>query len=181
MDLSGETEYDTARSAVWSAIADPERMARLMPGVSELTVIDGSHWNATVKVPVGLGALKMKFECERVDERPLEYALLRAEGKGVGASMSMTTSFTLSGEGERTSLQWQADVQIGGRVGAMGLRVLEPLVTKQVEGVLQALGVAAKEPGAGPAAAPMAPSGRRRRSLRAILAGRPHLFRRLRG
>ena len=139
MELSGVREFDAPRLVVWSAIADPATMAGLMPGVSNVAVIDDRHWHATVKVPVGLGRLKLKVECERVAERPLEYALLEAKGNGVGAIMSMATSFTLSEKGERTSMQWEADVRILGQVGSMGQRVLQPLITQQIEVVLTAL------------------------------------------
>jgi carbon monoxide dehydrogenase subunit G len=139
VELNGVREFDVPRVAVWRAIADPAKMASLMPGVSNLAVIDDRHWHATVKIPIGLGGLKMKMKFERVAERPLEYALLSAKGNGVGAIVNMTTSFTLSGEGERTSLCWKADVRIGGPVGSMGQRVLQPQITRQIEGVLNAL------------------------------------------
>jgi carbon monoxide dehydrogenase subunit G len=139
VDLNGVKEFDVPRVAVWSAIADPAKMAGLMPGVSNLRVVDDRHWHATVRVPVGLGALKMKVEFERVAERSLEFASLRAKGHGVGAILSMTTSFMLSGEAEQTSMRWEADVQIAGPVGSMGQRVLRPMITKQIEAVLKAL------------------------------------------
>ena len=157
MDISGVREFDAPRVAVWSAIADPAKMASLMPGVSNLAVIDDRHWHATVRVPVGLGGLKMKVKFERVAERPLEYAVLSAKGNGVGAIVHMTTSFTLSGEGVRTSMSWEATVRIGGPLGSMGQRVLQPQITRQIEGVLNALEThvsqdPAQEPLSGPVA-----------------------------
>jgi carbon monoxide dehydrogenase subunit G len=59
--------------------------------------------------------------------------------------MNMTTSFTLSGEGERTSMAWAADVKIAGPVGSMGQRVLQPIVQQQVGNVLTALEVKVAE------------------------------------
>jgi len=64
---------------------------------------------------------------------------MRAKGQGVGALMDMTTSFTLSEAGEGTSMAWEADVKIAGPVGAMGQRVLQPIVNQQVQLVLTAL------------------------------------------
>jgi len=51
----------------------------------------------------------------------------------------MTTSFTLSGEGETTSMAWEADVKIAGPVGSMGQRVLQPIINQQVGNTLAAL------------------------------------------
>jgi carbon monoxide dehydrogenase subunit G len=64
---------------------------------------------------------------------------MRAKGQGVGALMDMKTSFTLSEAGEGTSMAWEADVKIAGPVGAMGQRVLQPIVNQQVSQVLEAL------------------------------------------
>ena len=51
----------------------------------------------------------------------------------------MTTSFTLSETGEGTSMAWEADVKIAGPVGAMGQRVLQPIVNQHGSQVLAAL------------------------------------------
>ena len=81
----------------------------------------------------------MTMNFEKLEERPPEFASIRAKGQGVGALMDMTTSFTLSEAGEGTSMAWEADVKIAGPVGAMGQRVLQPIVNQQVKNVLAAL------------------------------------------
>jgi len=98
-----------------------------------------------VKVPLGLGGLKMTIDFEKLEERPPEFASMNAKGKGVGAMMNMTTSFTLNGEGETTSMDWSADVKIAGPVGSMGQRVLQPIINQQVGNVLTALEVKVAE------------------------------------
>jgi carbon monoxide dehydrogenase subunit G len=76
---------------------------------------------------------------EKLEERPPEFSSMRAKGQGVGALMDMKTSFTLTESGEGTSMAWEADVKIAGPVGAMGQRVLQPIVNQQVSQVLAAL------------------------------------------
>lgn len=139
MRVEGTKELPASREVVWDVINDPAQMATLMPGVESFEIQDDRHWTAKVKVPLGLGGLKMTMKFEKVEERPLEFASLNAKGTGVGAMMNMTTSFTLSGEGDQTSMAWEADVKIAGPVGAMGQRVLQPIVNQQVENVLTAL------------------------------------------
>lgn len=139
MNVSGTKEFDASREVVWSVINDPEQMAGLMPGVEGFEITDERHWSAKVKVPLGLGGLKMKIDFEKLEERPLEFASLQAKGTGVGAMMNMTTSFNLAGEGEHTSMDWSAEVKIAGPVGSMGQRVLQPIINQQVGNVLSAL------------------------------------------
>jgi hypothetical protein len=137
--VEGTREFDAPRETVWGVINDPAQMATLMPGVESFEIIDDRNWTAKVKVPLGLGGLKMSIQFEKLEERPPEFSSLHAKGKGVGAMMNMTTSFTLSGEGGSTTMDWEADVRIAGPVGSMGQRVLQPIVNQQVSNVLAAL------------------------------------------
>jgi carbon monoxide dehydrogenase subunit G len=139
MKLEGTKEFEAPREVVWSVINDPAKMANTMPGVESFEIADDRHWSAKVKVPLGLGGLKMSIQFEKLEERAPEFASLHAKGTGVGALMNMTTSFTLSGEGESTSMAWEADVKIAGPVGSMGQRVLQPIINQQVGNVLSAL------------------------------------------
>ncbi len=139
VNVEGTKEFEASRAVVWSVINDPAQMAGLMPGVEGFEIQDDRHWQAKVKVPLGLGGLKMTIDFEKLEERPLEFASMNAKGKGVGAMMNMTTSFTLSGEGDHTSMAWSADVKIAGPVGSMGQRVLQPIINQQVGNVLTAL------------------------------------------
>ncbi len=139
MIVSGTKELAAPRDTVWGVISEPAEMAKLMPGVESFDITDDRHWTARVKVPLGLGGLKMTINFERLEERAPEFSSMRAKGEGVGALMDMTTSFTLSEAGEGTSMAWEADVKIAGPVGAMGQRVLQPIVNQQVQQVLGAL------------------------------------------
>ena len=74
--------------------------------------------------------------------------------------MNMTTSFTLSESEGGTSMAWSADVKIAGPVGAMGQRVLQPIVNQQVGNVLTALEQrVTTHPGALPSDAPEGATG----------------------
>ena len=139
MKVSGEKSFAAPRSVVWEVLNDPERMAKLMPGIESFDIADERNWSARVKVPLGLGAIPISFSFEKTDEREPEYARLVAKGKGVGAIVSMDTQFNLSEAAGGTAMQWEADVSIAGPVGSMGQRVLQPIINQQVGNVLSAL------------------------------------------
>ncbi|HMC74383.1 MAG TPA: SRPBCC domain-containing protein, partial [Terriglobales bacterium] len=84
MNVEGSKEFAAPRERVWAIISDPAGMASLMPGVEGFEVIDDTHWRAKVKVPLGLGGLKMTMDFEQIEERPLEFASMRGKGKGMG-------------------------------------------------------------------------------------------------
>jgi uncharacterized protein len=140
MRVAGDRAFEAPREAVWRVLNDPASMAKTMPGVESFDVHDDKRWTANVKIPLGLGGLKMTVDMEKTEERAPEFAALKIKGNGVGAIMSMTTSFALSeGGGGGTDMHWEADVRIAGPVGSMGQRVLQPIVNQQVQHVLSAL------------------------------------------
>ncbi len=140
MNVSGERTFEAPRATVWQVLNDPEAMARTMPGVQSFDVHDDRHWTANVKIPLGLGGLKMTVDMEKIEEREPEFAKLAVKGNGVGAMMNMETSFTLSdADAGGTAMAWSAEVKILGPVGSMGQRVLQPIVNQQVQHVLTAL------------------------------------------
>ena len=139
MILQGERIFDAPRAIVWQVVDNPASMAATMPGVESFDVHDETRWTANVKIPLGLGGLKMKIDMEKTEERELEYAAMQIKGQGVGAMMNMVTKFELSDEGAGTKMLWSADVKIAGPVGSMGQRVLQPIVNQQVQHVLGSL------------------------------------------
>jgi uncharacterized protein len=140
VNVSGERTFAAPRTVLWRVMNDPAAMAKTMPGVQSFDVHDDRHWTANVKIPLGLGGLKMTVEMEKVEEREPDFAKMAIKGNGVGAMMNMETSFTLSEAAEGgTAMAWSAEVKILGPVGSMGQRVLQPIVNQQVQHVLTAL------------------------------------------
>jgi carbon monoxide dehydrogenase subunit G len=139
MKVTGERDFEAPRATVWEVLNDPSRMAKMMPGVESFDIQDDRHWRAHVKIPLGLGGLRMSLDFEKIEEREPEFAKLHAKGNGVGAMMNMDTSFHLTEAGEGTHMKWEAEVHILGPVASMGQRVLQPIVNQQVTQVLGAL------------------------------------------
>ena len=145
MRVEGERHFDAPRATVWSVLNDPQRLAKLMPGVESFDVQDERHWKANVKIPLGLGGLQMSMNFEKIEEREPEYAAMSVKGNGVGAILSMDTKFHLAEGDAGTDMKWEADVRLAGPVGSMGQRVLQPIVNQQVGNVLTALDAQVQE------------------------------------
>ena len=140
MKVSGERHFDAPVATVWQVLNDPAQMAKMMPGVESFDIQDDKHWRAHMKIPLGLGGLRMSIDFEKTEERKPEFAKLHAKGNGVGAIMNMDTAFNLSeAAGGGTDMKWEAEVHILGPVASMGQRVLQPIVNQQVSHVLGAL------------------------------------------
>src|SRR5581483_3181952 len=96
VNVSGERVFDAPRDVVWRVLNDPESKAETRPGVESIDIHDDRRWTANVKIPLGLGGLKMKVDMEKVEEREPEFAKLAVKGHGVGAMLSMHTQFDLA-------------------------------------------------------------------------------------
>ena len=146
MKVEGTRTFDAPRATVWQVLNDPSRLAKTMPGVESFDVHDDRNWRANVKIPLGLGGLRMSIDFTKTEEREPEFAKLAAKGNGVGAIMYMETTFHLAESASGgTDMKWEADVKIAGPVGSMGQRVLQPIVNQQVGQVLSALDEQVKE------------------------------------
>ena len=140
MNVEGERTFAAPRGTVWEVLNDPSAMAKTMPGVESFDVHDDRRWTANVKIPLGLGGLKMKVDMEKTEEREPDFAAMHIKGQGVGAMLNMQTTFHLSdAAGGGTAMKWAADVKLAGPVASMGQRVLQPIVNQQVQHVLTAL------------------------------------------
>ena len=84
MNVSGTKELNAPREVVWGVINDPEQMAQLMPGVESFEIKDETHWQAKVKIPLGLGGLKMTIDFEKLEERAPEFAAMPRARKYLG-------------------------------------------------------------------------------------------------
>ena len=62
MRVSGERTFPAPRPAVWRVLNDPAAMAKTMPGVESFDVHDERRWRANVKIPLGLGGLRMSVD-----------------------------------------------------------------------------------------------------------------------
>ena len=69
MKVSGERQFDAPVATVWSVLNDPTQMAKTMPGVESFDIQDDKPWQARVKVPLGLGGLRMSIDFEKTEER----------------------------------------------------------------------------------------------------------------
>ena len=72
MKVEGERQFSASRATVWEVLNDPARMAKTMPGVESFDVQDDRHWRAHVKIPLGMGGLRMSVDFEKTEEREPE-------------------------------------------------------------------------------------------------------------
>jgi uncharacterized protein len=135
----GTKRFAAPRERVYEALNDPERLARLVPGVQRVDVHDDRRWTVETRIPLGLTSLRIAIRFVREEERPPEHARLTGSGHTFGASITVDTTFDLTEVAEGTDMRWRAEAQVGGAMGRLGGAVLAPAFEHQIGRVLAAL------------------------------------------
>ena len=125
MKIQGTHTFDAPRERVWRALLDPAVLARTLPGCEKLERVGENNYLGVLNVQVG--PVKGQFQGTLVltDVRPLEGYHMKLDGKGPAGFMNGEGDLRLSDAGSSTMLTYDIDSQVGGRVAAVGQRLLE--------------------------------------------------------
>jgi carbon monoxide dehydrogenase subunit G len=121
-----------SRDQVWKVVGDVQRVAKCMPGVEDVAVVDDE--NATVRVTQSLGPMSATFDAklkvtEREPGRLISFSATGRSVRGAAGNVRVTNSVRLEDEpveggGDATRVLLEADVAMGGMLGAVGGKVI---------------------------------------------------------
>ncbi len=111
---------------MWELLNDPNRLARLVPGVQKLDILSPDEFAGTVSIGVaavkGVYSGKIKIQ----ERRPPEFYRVLVDGKGAQGFMRGSGTIELEAKGQDATLvKYGGDVQVGGPVMQVGQRMLE--------------------------------------------------------
>lgn len=166
MKIAGEYLFGSRREAVWTALLDPEILARTLPGCESLERIADNQYRGVLNVAVGPVKGQFQGTLTLTDLRPLEGYHMVLDGSGSAGFMRGEGDLKLREDGDRTLLGYDIDAQVGGRIAGVGQRLLDSSaksIAKQglegLERVLESLQNAETTIGrAAPSTLPEAPS-----------------------
>ena len=133
MRLEGRQIVDLPLATVFERLNDPRVLRACTPGLEKLEARDPDHFEAVLEVK--LPAITGRFEgtLEYLERQPPEKVRLRVQGKGAVGFVDGEVTLDLASVDEGTSVQYAADVQIGGQVARLGQRMLSG-VTREMAG-----------------------------------------------
>lgn len=122
MKISESFTVEKSRDAVWALFQNVPALAECMPGAT-LTEDKGDGTYAG-QVAIKLGPFTASFEGEAKHVPDAAAHSGHVEGKGIdkrgGSRSRMTMDYALSGDGERTEVNVDADVQLSGPIAQFG-------------------------------------------------------------
>ena len=122
---SGTTKVQAAPGEVWRMLLDPDTLAAIVPGAHEVEKISNTQFRA--EVTLGVGPVKGRYQASiELSDFDAERAVtLSGSVMGVLGSGRGSGRITLAGEGDGTMISYTYDAEIGGKLAAVGGRLLD--------------------------------------------------------
>ena len=122
---SGKITLFAPVQEVWRRLLDPSELAASIPGCSSLTQDEIDRYSA--RVTIGIGAIRGTYHAQIELRDKNEGSSLRLLGKAIGplGFGSGSGLVTLQPEtGDRTRLEYSYEAEVGGKLAAVGQRML---------------------------------------------------------
>lgn len=141
MILNGTFTFEGPRSRVWEILQDPAVLAKALPGTKTLTQVGEDKYQGVMKVSVGpVNAAEFAMSVELKDKVEPEKFSMVIDGKGGVGFTKGTASIALEEQpGPVTVMTYTSDVQVGGKIAAVGQRLLESVGKMMTRQALDAL------------------------------------------
>lgn len=163
MDLTGEYRIPVPRETVWAALNDPEILKACIPGCEELNKTSDTEFTARVVAKIGPVKAGFGGKVTLSELDPPNGYTITGEGQGGAAGFAKggaKVRLEPVDGGTATTLRYNVDAQIGGKLAQIGSRLVEGSARKLADEFFAAFAVKAAEaaPGAAAPAPTLAPA-----------------------
>jgi carbon monoxide dehydrogenase subunit G len=125
MQLKGAHTFQAPRQMVWEALMDPAVLAQALPGGEQLKRLGENEYKAVMNVRVGPVQGKFEGKIELSNITPLDQYHMKVSGSGPAGFVNGAGGLVLTEEGSNTLLQYEGDVQVGGKIAGVGQRLID--------------------------------------------------------
>ena len=135
MDLTGEYTIPSTRQEVWDALNDTDVLKVCVPGCTEMEKVSDSEFNAKITAKIGAVRAKLKGKVELSDiDAPNGYTMTGSGQGGIAGFAKGGAKVMLSdAPGGGTLLKYEAKAELGGKLAAVGSRVIQGVAKKMAD------------------------------------------------
>ncbi|MBX3651335.1 MAG: SRPBCC family protein [Burkholderiales bacterium] len=127
MKFSGEIAVAAPRDAVFAKLQDIHFFASCIDGVRDLAPLDEKRFDAVLETKVAYMTFKFKVTVELTEVVAPELIAAKIEGAPMGlvGRLTATSSTRLSESGDGTTIRYEIDTALTGKLGSIGQPVLK--------------------------------------------------------
>ena len=147
MTLNGTFTFAGPRAIVWELLQDPAVLAKVLPGTKTLTRTGDDRLEGVMKVSIGpVTAAEFAVVVTLKDLTPPTHFGMNIDGKGGVGFVRGSASIDLTdADPASTLMTYTSDVQVGGRIAAVGQRLVESVARMMSKQALDALNAELRE------------------------------------
>ena len=138
MKLAGDYKFEAPTAEVWKALLDPVVLAAVMPGCEKLELVDGAYVG---ELNIKVGPVQGKFQGKVIlaDVEEEKGYTMTVDGRGAPGFVKAKAAVKLTPAGEETTMEYDADAQVGGRIASVGQRLIDSsakaIIKESLEGL----------------------------------------------
>jgi carbon monoxide dehydrogenase subunit G len=127
MIVSGTFSFAGPPETVWQLLRDPEVLVKTLPGAKQLARTTADRYEGVMQIGVGpVTAAEFLVAVTLADQVPHERYAMLLDGKGALGFARGTAHVALAPEGAGgTIMKYRAELQVGGKIAAVGQRLLD--------------------------------------------------------
>ena len=130
MKLSGSYKLDVKKEVVWRALNDPDILKQCIPGCQSFNKEDENTFNATATNQIGPMNATFSGKITLSNIRENESYILSGEGQSSVGFANGTANVKLTEENGLTTLSYEVDVNVGGKIAQLGSRLINGVAKK---------------------------------------------------
>jgi len=135
MELAGGYDLQASKESIWDALNSTDRLQRIIPGCTSVEKVDENTFKAEIITRVG--PLKVKFAGKGSYTDLVPYDSFKISGQGEGgpagfAKGSVAIEMTTV-SADITHLSYKVHSSVGGKLAAVGSRLLEAVSKRNIE------------------------------------------------
>lgn len=131
MHIEGSYEFESQRELVWEVLMDIDVLGSIIPGSKGLQEIGENKYESKLAVRVGPVNGKFESSFELADVKAPESYRLIVAGKGPAGHVTGEGEIRLAQTNGVTVMHYAGDARIGGKIAAVGQRLLD-VAAKQI-------------------------------------------------
>ena len=140
MKVEGEHLFKGTKEQVWDLFRDTDVMAAALPGTKKMELVGENLYEAIMNVRVGPVAGEFAGQLEISNEDFPNSYRMTVEGRGKPGFMKGSGDVLLEEESlEQTLMKYEGEVQIGGRLAAVGQRLVDTVAKSIISQAFETL------------------------------------------